>query len=138
MMTNTASFIALFAALLDEALEISHHLIERKAQFSVNPVTLHDIFTYMVGAMDPEALAVANVLAGNDPDAAALEVTLIRKGTKIDNLVQIAHNVEIGENTVIAAQTGISGSTKIGRNCMIAGQVGIVGHLTARNIPFSQ
>jgi UDP-3-O-[3-hydroxymyristoyl] glucosamine N-acyltransferase len=55
---------------------------------------------------------------------------VIKKGAKIDNLIQIAHNVEIGENTVIAAQTGISGSTKIGRNCMIGGQVGIVGHLT--------
>mgnify|MGYP001285313545 FL=1 len=55
--------------------------------------------------------------------------TILRKGVKIDNLIQIAHNVEIGENTVIAAQTGISGSTKIGRNCMIGGQVGIIGHL---------
>ena len=63
-------------------------------------------------------------------DRATLGSTRICKGAKIDNLVQIAHNVEIGENTVIAAQTGISGSTKIGKNCMIAGQVGIVGHLT--------
>lgn len=62
-------------------------------------------------------------------DRATLGSTLIRKGAKIDNLIQIAHNVEIGENTVIAAQTGISGSTKIGSNCMIGGQVGIVGHL---------
>lgn len=63
-------------------------------------------------------------------DRATLGSTVIKKGAKIDNLIQIAHNVEIGENTVIAAQTGISGSTKIGRNCMIGGQVGIVGHLT--------
>jgi UDP-3-O-[3-hydroxymyristoyl] glucosamine N-acyltransferase len=62
-------------------------------------------------------------------DRATLGSTILRKGAKIDNLVQIAHNVEIGENTVIAAQTGIAGSTKIGRNCMIGGQVGIVGHL---------
>jgi UDP-3-O-[3-hydroxymyristoyl] glucosamine N-acyltransferase len=55
--------------------------------------------------------------------------TIIRQGVKMDNLIQIAHNVEIGKNTVIAAQTGISGSTKIGENCMIAGQVGIAGHL---------
>jgi UDP-3-O-[3-hydroxymyristoyl] glucosamine N-acyltransferase len=55
--------------------------------------------------------------------------TCIRKGVKLDNLIQIAHNVEIGENTVIAAQTGISGSTKIGKNCIIGGQVGIVGHI---------
>lgn len=63
-------------------------------------------------------------------DRATLGSTVIRKGVKIDNLIQIAHNVEIGENTVIAAQTGISGSTKIGKNCMIGGQVGIVGHIT--------
>lgn len=63
-------------------------------------------------------------------DRATLGSTIIRKGVKLDNLIQIAHNVEIGENTVIAAQTGISGSTKIGRNCMIGGQVGITGHLT--------
>ncbi len=63
-------------------------------------------------------------------DRATLGSTIIRKGVKLDNLIQIAHNVEIGENTVIAAQTGVSGSTKIGKNCMIGGQVGIVGHLT--------
>ncbi len=63
-------------------------------------------------------------------DRATLGSTIIRKGAKIDNLIQIAHNVEIGENTVIAAQTGIAGSTKIGKNCMIGGQVGIVGHLS--------
>ena len=63
-------------------------------------------------------------------DRATLGSTVIRKGVKLDNLIQIAHNVEIGENTVIAAQTGIAGSTKIGKNCMIGGQVGIVGHLT--------
>jgi len=62
-------------------------------------------------------------------DRATLGSTIIRRGVKIDNLIQIAHNVEIGENTVIAAQTGISGSTKIGKNCMIGGQVGIIGHL---------
>jgi UDP-3-O-[3-hydroxymyristoyl] glucosamine N-acyltransferase len=66
-------------------------------------------------------------------DRATLGSTVIHHGVKIDNLVQLAHNVEIGENTVIAAQTGVSGSTKIGKNCMIAGQVGIVGHLTIGN-----
>lgn len=66
-------------------------------------------------------------------DRAMLGSTVIRRGVKLDNLIQIAHNVEIGENTVIAAQTGISGSTKIGKNCMIGGQVGIVGHLTIAN-----
>lgn len=63
-------------------------------------------------------------------DRATIGSTIIRKGAKIDNLIQVAHNVEIGENTIIAAQTGISGSTKIGKNCMIGGQVGIIGHLT--------
>lgn len=62
-------------------------------------------------------------------DRATLGSTIIRKGAKIDNLIQIAHNVEIGENTVIAAQSGVAGSAKIGRNCMIGGQVGIIGHL---------
>lgn len=62
-------------------------------------------------------------------DRATLGETKICRGVKIDNLVQVAHNVVIGENTVIAAQTGISGSTKIGKHCMIAGQVGIVGHI---------
>jgi len=59
--------------------------------------------------------------------------TIIRKGVKLDNQIQIAHNVEIGENTVIAAQTGVAGSTKIGKNCMIGGQVGVAGHLTIGN-----
>ncbi len=63
-------------------------------------------------------------------DRATLGSTIIKKGAKLDNLIQIAHNVEIGENTVIAAQTGISGSAKIGRECVIGGQVGIAGHIT--------
>jgi UDP-3-O-[3-hydroxymyristoyl] glucosamine N-acyltransferase len=62
-------------------------------------------------------------------DRATMGSTIIREGVKLDNLIQIAHNVEIGKNTVIASQTGIAGSTKIGENCMIGGQVGIVGHL---------
>jgi UDP-3-O-[3-hydroxymyristoyl] glucosamine N-acyltransferase len=66
-------------------------------------------------------------------DRATLGSTKIRKGVKLDNQIQIAHNVEIGENTVIAAQTGIAGSTKIGSNCMLGGQVGIVGHITIGN-----
>jgi len=63
-------------------------------------------------------------------DRATLGSTIIRKGVKLDNQIQVAHNVEIGQNTVIASQTGIAGSTKIGKNCMIGGQVGIVGHIT--------
>ncbi len=62
-------------------------------------------------------------------DRATMGSTIIRKGVKLDNLIQIAHNVEIGENTVIAAQSGISGSTKVGKNCIIGGQVGMVGHI---------
>ncbi|HZZ75002.1 MAG TPA: UDP-3-O-(3-hydroxymyristoyl)glucosamine N-acyltransferase, partial [Puia sp.] len=62
-------------------------------------------------------------------DRATIGSTLIRKGVKLDNLIQIAHNVEIGNNTVIAAQSGVSGSTKIGKNVMVGGQVGIVGHI---------
>jgi UDP-3-O-[3-hydroxymyristoyl] glucosamine N-acyltransferase len=62
-------------------------------------------------------------------DRATMGSTIIRKGVKLDNLIQIGHNVEIGENTVMAGQTGIAGSSKIGKNCMIGGQVGIAGHL---------
>ncbi len=63
-------------------------------------------------------------------DRATMGSTIIRKGVKLDNLIQVAHNVEIGEHTVIAAQTGIAGSTTIGKRCMIGGQVGIIGHIT--------
>ncbi|AMA49369.1 MULTISPECIES: UDP-3-O-(3-hydroxymyristoyl)glucosamine N-acyltransferase [Flavobacterium] len=66
-------------------------------------------------------------------DRATLGSTIIRKGVKLDNQIQIAHNVEIGKNTVIASQTGVAGSTKIGENCMIGGQVGIVGHIIIGN-----
>ena len=68
--------------------------------------------------------------AGTTIDRATLGSTILRKGVKLDNQIQIAHNVEIGEHTVIAAQTGIAGSTKIGKYCKIGGQVGIVGHIT--------
>ena len=66
-------------------------------------------------------------------DRATLGSTIIRKGVKLDNLIQIAHNVEIGKNTVIAAQTGIAGSTKIGENCLIGGQVAVIGHIKIGN-----
>jgi UDP-3-O-[3-hydroxymyristoyl] glucosamine N-acyltransferase len=62
-------------------------------------------------------------------DRATMGSTYIRKGAKLDNLIQIAHNVEVGERTFIAAQTGVSGSTKIGKNCLIGGQVGFAGHI---------
>lgn len=67
--------------------------------------------------------------ANTTVDRATMGSTIIRKGVKLDNLIMIAHNVEIGEHTVIAAQTGVSGSTKVGKNCIIGGQVGIVGHI---------
>jgi len=81
---------------------------------------------------------LGNVIIGNDVeigsnttvDKAPMESTIIGNGVRIDNLCQIAHNVQIGDNTVMAAQTGIAGSTKIGKNCILAGQVGIVGHVT--------
>lgn len=80
---------------------------------------------------------VGNVVIGNDVevgsnttiDKAPMESTIIGNGVRIDNLCQIAHNVVIGDNTVMAAQVGVAGSTKIGKNCIIAGQVGIIGHL---------
>lgn len=63
-------------------------------------------------------------------DCGTMESTIIRKGCKIDNLVQIAHNCEVGENTVIAAQSGMAGTSKVGKNCQFGGQVGLAGHLT--------
>ncbi len=80
---------------------------------------------------------IGNVVIKNDVeiganvtiDRAAIGSTVINKGVKLDNLIQIAHNVEVGEHTVISAQSGVSGSTKIGKHCILAGQVGTVGHI---------
>ena len=66
-------------------------------------------------------------------DRAVMDATIVRKGVKLDNLIQVAHNVEIGANTVMAAQVGISGSTKVGDHCVIGGQVGLGGHITIGN-----
>ncbi len=66
-------------------------------------------------------------------DRATMGSTILRKGVKLDNIVHIAHNVEVGENTVMAAQTGVAGSTKIGRDCMFGGQVGIAPHISIAN-----
>jgi UDP-3-O-[3-hydroxymyristoyl] glucosamine N-acyltransferase len=74
-----------------------------------------------------------DVGANSTIDRATLGSTIIRKGVKLDNQIQIAHNVEIGKHTVIASQTGVAGSTKIGEHCMIGGQVGIVGHINIGN-----
>ena len=84
---------------------------------------------------------IGNVIIGDDVeigsnttiDRATMGSTIIHKGVKLDNLIQIAHNVELGANTVIAAQTGISGSTKVGENVVMGGQVGVVGHLNLAN-----
>lgn len=84
---------------------------------------------------------VGNVVIGNQVeigsncsiDRATMGSTLIGNGVKLDNLIQVAHNAEIGDNTVIAAQAGISGSTKIGANCQIGGQAGFVGHVKIAN-----
>lgn len=67
--------------------------------------------------------------ANTTVDRATMGSTRVRKGTKLDNLIQVAHNVEIGENTVMAAQVGVAGSTKVGSNCMVGGQVGFAGHI---------
>jgi UDP-3-O-[3-hydroxymyristoyl] glucosamine N-acyltransferase len=74
-----------------------------------------------------------NIGANTTIDCATMGSTIIHTGTKIDNLVQIAHNVEIGSHTVIAAQSAVAGSSKVGSHCVIAGQVGVVGHITIAN-----
>jgi len=94
-------------------------------------------FTSEGGSSYKKIPQIGNVLIENDVeiganvtiDRATMGSTIIRKGVKLDNLIQIAHNVEIGEHTVIVAQVGISGSTKVGRMCQIGGQAGLTGHL---------
>jgi UDP-3-O-[3-hydroxymyristoyl] glucosamine N-acyltransferase len=105
-----------------------------------NTVIGSDGFGYAQGANGhySKIAQVGNVVIEDDVeigantviDRATMGSTLIRKGAKLDNLIQIAHNVEIGENTAVAAQAGIAGSTKIGKNVMIGGQSGFVGHIT--------
>ena len=81
---------------------------------------------------------IGNVIIGDDVeigantciDRATMGSTVVHSGVKLDNLIQLAHNVEIGTNTVIASQTGISGSSKVGEQCVVGGQVGIVGHIS--------
>jgi UDP-3-O-[3-hydroxymyristoyl] glucosamine N-acyltransferase len=91
--------------------------------------------TYKKIAQIGNVILEDNVEVGSNTtiDRATMGSTTVRKGAKLDNLLQIAHNVEIGSNTVIAAQTGISGSTKVGDNCVIGGQVGMVGHINIAN-----
>ena len=87
--------------------------------------------TYKKVAQIGNVVIEDNVEIGSNTtiDRATMGSTYIRNGVKLDNLIQLAHNVDIGENTVIAAQAGIAGSTKIGANCQIGGQVGIIGHI---------
>jgi len=94
-------------------------------------------FASQEGAVYKKIPQIGNVVIEDDVeiganvtiDRATMGSTYIRKGVKLDNLIQIAHNVDIGENTVVVAQVGISGSTKVGRRCMIGGQAGLIGHL---------
>lgn len=94
-----------------------------------------------VGGSYAKIPQIGNVIIENDVeigsncsiDRATLGSTIIRQGTKLDNLIQVAHNAEIGAHTVIAAQTGVSGSTRIGDHCQIGGQVGFVGHISIAN-----
>jgi UDP-3-O-[3-hydroxymyristoyl] glucosamine N-acyltransferase len=115
-------------------------VVGRRCIIHTGAVIGSDGFGFAPQADDPfqKIPQLGNVLLEDDVeigsnttiDRATLGSTILRQGVKLDNLIQVAHNVEIGENTVIAAQTGISGSTRIGKNCMIGGQVGIVGHIT--------
>lgn len=88
--------------------------------------------TYTKIAQIGNVILEDNVEVGSNTtiDRATMGSTIIRKGVKLDNLIQVAHNVEIGANTVVAAQTGISGSTKIGEQVILGGQVGVVGHIS--------
>ncbi len=97
--------------------------------FGFAPVTDAD---YMKIPQIGNVIIEDNVEIGSNTciDRATMGSTIIRRGVKLDNLIQVGHNCEIGENTVIAAQTGLAGSTRIGRNCMFGGQVGLAGHLT--------
>lgn len=113
-------------------------VIGNRVMIHANTVVGADGFGFAPGAeVYTKVPQIGNVVIEDDVeigsctciDRATLGSTIIRKGAKLDNLIQIAHNVEIGENTVIAGQTGIAGSTKIGKNCMFGAQVGVAGHL---------
>ena len=113
----------------------AHVTIGNKVSIGNNCVIYPGVVIYNDTIIGDNCTLHANAVIGSDgfgfaPQADGTFTTLIKKGVKIDNLVQIAHNVEIGANTAIAAQTGVSGSTKIGQNCLIGGQVGVAGHIT--------
>ena len=116
--------------------------IGQRVRIHANTVIGSDGFGYVQdGGIHRKVPQIGNVLIGDDVeigagvtvDRGALGPTTIGKGTKIDNLVQIAHNVEIGEGSLIVAQVGISGSSKLGKYVVLAGQVGIAGHLKIGN-----
>ncbi|MGD0351829.1 MAG: UDP-3-O-(3-hydroxymyristoyl)glucosamine N-acyltransferase [Verrucomicrobiota bacterium] len=116
--------------------------IGRRVRIHANTVVGSDGFGYVQdGGVHRKVPQIGNVIIGDDVeigagvtiDRGALGSTVIGKGTKIDNLVQIAHNVEIGEGSIIVAQVGISGSTRLGKYVILAGQVGIAGHLQIGN-----
>jgi UDP-3-O-[3-hydroxymyristoyl] glucosamine N-acyltransferase len=116
--------------------------IGRRVRIHANTVVGSDGFGYVQeGGVHLKVPQIGNVVIGDDVeigagvtiDRGALGSTVIGKGTKIDNLVQIAHNVEIGEGSIIIAQVGISGSTKLGKYVILAGQVGLAGHLKIGN-----
>jgi UDP-3-O-[3-hydroxymyristoyl] glucosamine N-acyltransferase len=97
--------------------------------FAPHEETFHKIPQIGIVIIEDEVEIGANCTI----DRATMEETIIRSGSKLDNLIHIAHNVEIGESTVIAAQTGVAGSTKIGHHVMMGGQAGIIGHITIGN-----
>ena len=116
--------------------------IGARVRIHANTVVGSDGFGYVQdGGIHRKVPQIGNVVIGDDVeigagvtiDRGALGSTVIGKGTKIDNLVQIAHNVEIGEGSIIVAQVGISGSTKLGKYVILAGQVGLAGHLKIGN-----
>jgi UDP-3-O-[3-hydroxymyristoyl] glucosamine N-acyltransferase len=116
--------------------------IGRRVRIHANAVIGSDGFGYVQdGGIHRKVPQIGNVIIGDDVeigagvtiDRGALGSTVIGKGTKIDNLVQIAHNVEIGEYCIIVGQAGIAGSTKLGNHVVLAGQVGIAGHLKIGN-----
>ena len=119
-----------------------HTEIGRRVRIHANTVIGSDGFGYVLdGGIHRKVPQIGNVLIGDDVeigagvtiDRGALGSTVIGKGTKVDNLVQIAHNVEIGEGSLLISQVGIAGSTKLGDYVVLAGQTGVAGHLKIGN-----
>lgn len=120
----------------------SRSQIGRRVRIHAGTVIGSDGFGYVLDSgFHRKIPQVGNVIIGDDVeigsnvsvDRAALGSTIIGRGTKIDNLVQVAHNVEIGEESILCAQAGVAGSAKLGKFCVLAGQVGIAGHMKIGN-----